>query len=391
MVSYPKNSRYTLITGVILCLFSTFISALEINTEKYFLSNLSPYQSIEKRPAISHTVNVSNTKELIDALSVANQKNNTTIYINKGKYHLRKTLFITGNNIRLIATDKNPFNTIITGNGMRATKDVDNLLRVSGKHFFLEGVTLQQAGNHLIQIAGESDAHYPIIRNSVLQDGYEQLIKVTYNLKQPENFAIQGLIENCLFRYTAGIGPNYYIGGIDAHGIKHWVIKNNVFENIASPSQHIAEHAIHIWNNAAHNNVLNNLIMNSDRGIGFGMRNGKQQNLIYGHLGGEIRNNLIYHADNNNPYADTGIIIEESPETNITNNIIILEHNYPNAIEYRFKQTQHVFIAKNISNKRIKKRNNADAILIDNIIDKQKAKAAFIEKLAGFVIENKHE
>jgi hypothetical protein len=50
---------------------------------------------------------------------------------------------------------------VISGCGMRKTKRVHNLIRVSAKHFTLDGITLQQAGNHLIQIAGEQNADFP--------------------------------------------------------------------------------------------------------------------------------------------------------------------------------------------------------------------------------------
>ena len=375
--------KFLTFVNLLLASFSLPLMALEIDSEKLFLSRLQPST---KATSTKHTIPVSNATELLNAVNKANSQGDTLIYLHEGQYNLKQTIFIKANNIHIVSLSQNPFNTVISGQGMRSTKEVDNLIRVSGANFQLDGVTLEEVGNHLIQIAGESEANNPTIRNCVLQNGYEQLLKVTYDNKKPNAYSSGGMVENCLFRYTAGIGPNYYIGGIDAHGIKNWVINNNIFENIASPSNHIAEHAIHLWNNSANNKVNNNLIINSDRGIGFGMRNGINHKLKYGNLGGEIRNNIIYHANNNHKYADAGITLEDSAETNIVNNIVFLEHKYRSAIEYRFPSTTGVFIAKNITNKAITKRDGAEAILLENIARNNKqAELALTERLKLFL------
>lgn len=372
------------LTNLALALFFFVVpntQAISIDTEGYFLNNLTPVTL----PSFKYTITVSSSSELINAIKLANQKNNTLIKLKPGRYQIKSTLQISGNNISIIGDPKAPFAIRISGNGMRATRDVDNLLWISGKSFFLAGVTLEHAGNHLIQIVGESNADNPTITHSVLQNGYEQLLKVSYSLGRPQSQSKSGVVSHCLFRYTKGIGPNYYIGGIDAHGITNWQITDNVFDSIASSKDHIAEHAIHIWNNSAQNTVSNNLIVNSDRGIGFGMRNGHHKNRKYGHLGGIISGNIIYHANNKHPFADTGIILEDSPETNITKNIILLEHNYKNAIEYRFEQTTDVLIANNTTNKQIRSRNGGSAITLSNTINQSKTEKAIKTRLAGFI------
>lgn len=356
--------------------------ALEIDTEKLFLSKL---KEISNDGQYLHSLFVEDSQQLYQAIERANTSGNIEIKLAPGRYYLPKTVSIINQNITIIGDSLNPFSTVLYGSGMKSTPDINNLFRVSGDYFKLIGVTLEKVGNHLIQVAGDEGTLGIEIKNCVLQDSYQQLLKVSYNLNQPDIFARNGTIENNLFRYSAGIGPNYYIGGIDAHGIINWQITHNVFDGIASPKGHIAEHAIHIWNNGAQNTVSNNLIVNSDRGIGFGMRNGHHKNKKYGHLGGMISNNIIYHANNKHPFADTGIILEDSPETNITKNIILLEHNYKNAIEYRFKQTTDVLIANNTTNKQIRSRNGGSAITLSNTIDHSKAKKAIKTKLADFI------
>lgn len=245
---------------------------------------------------------------------------------------------------------------------MSPTARIGNLIRVSGSHFTLSSMTLRRSRWHLIQIAGEDGAQSPVIRECVLENAYEQLIKVSDSPARPGNTANNGIVEHCLFEYTAGIGPEYYIGGIDAHGAKHWIVRDNVFRNIASPSRAVAEFAVHFWDGSADDLVERNLIVNCDRGIGFGL-DGKPN------LGGVIRNNMIYHAAGAGPFADTGIALTDSPGTQVYNNTILLQSKYPRAIEYRFPVTRNVFIANNLTNRAIASRNGGRATVTHNVTD----------------------
>jgi hypothetical protein len=175
-----------------------------------------------------------------------------------------------------------------------------------------------------------------------------------------------------LFRLLCTLLPiqqgSIHIGGIDIHAGNSWIIRNNHFRNIASPAKAIAEHAVHVWNNAYNTAVTDNRFEDVDRAIGFGMRHPTRgdPNFVYSHKGGLIKNNLITHRDNHHPFADTGIILEDSPGTVIIGNRIWLEHNYPRAIEYRFSRTRDVMIEGNITNKAIASRNGGTATLRNN-------------------------
>ncbi|MBR9790879.1 MAG: right-handed parallel beta-helix repeat-containing protein [Gammaproteobacteria bacterium] len=305
-----------------------------------------------------YTVEVDSEHELYKAVKQANQRGNTLILIADGIYHLSSTLNITGNHVALKSASGDPATTILRGAGMAPSKRVKNLIRVTGHHFTFSGLTAESAPHHIIQIVGEANADYAVIEHCVLQNAYEQLLKVSHRANSP-TAADHGIIRHCTFGYTEGIGPQYYIGGVDLHLGQHWLIDSNQFFGIASPAGRVAEHAIHLWNNSGHNQVINNVIINSDRGIGFGM-GGR------GNQGGLISGNIIYHADNKHPYADAGIILESSPDTTVKQNQVLQHHEYPNAIEYRFEATQKVLIAENGTNKKIRKRNSASAELKDN-------------------------
>jgi len=331
----------------------------------------NPYLESEyKFPSAIKEVTIKSVNELVKEVSKANvTKGNIILSLESGTYTLKRTIDIRADHIIITSKTGNPEDVIIQGTGMSKNSKVKNLIRVLGKNFVLSGITLQKSGHHLIQIAGEHDADSPVIRNCILLDAYQQMIKVSYNIAgTPEISSDYGLIENCTFQYTAGIGPHYYIGGIDAHGANGWLVRGNKFKDIASPSEQIAEHAVHFWNNTHNNIVENNLIEDSDRGIGFGL-DSKHENLVYSNLGGEIKNNTIMHSDNNDPFADTGIVIERSPNTIISNNNIWLGHSYSRAIEYRFPLTKNVIIKGNVTNKSISSRNGGDAILEKNKTD----------------------
>ncbi|MDG2392708.1 MAG: right-handed parallel beta-helix repeat-containing protein [Thalassotalea sp.] len=281
-----------------------------------------------------------------------------TIRLKPGHYSIYNTIQIKRNNLTIQSLSNNPNSVTIAGDSMSPDAKIGNVFRISGKNIKISGLTIEKSGYHLIQIAGESGAQSPIIENNIFRDSYQQMIKVTFG-KDLTDRVKNGIVRNNHFEYSAGIGPNWYIGGIDAHGMINWQVTHNYFRNIASPKQQVAEHAIHIWNQSADNLVANNTIINCDRGIGFGM--GKR-----GNAGGKISKNNIYHKDNNHLFSDVGISIESSPGTLIENNLIILEHGYPSAIEYRFAQTTDVKIKDNRSNKPIQKRNSAKARLTNN-------------------------
>jgi hypothetical protein len=339
----------------------------EANTPSNPLMNLAKNEYI-KIPQSYSVHEVNNSEKLIRAMAkIKKQGGNAAIILADGTYQTRKGLTISVPNVMILSKSNDPRKVVIKGRGMRKADRVENIIKVNASGFVLSGVTLRNAGNHLIQIAAERNADIPVIRNCILQDAFEQIIKVSYDKDKHEVFSDSGLIEYCLFEYTAGIGPNYYIGGVDAHGIRNWVIRNNVFKDIASPTKRIAEHAIHLWNNTSGNIVEGNVIIDSDRAIGFGMRKKKRhRNIRYSNYAGLIKDNIIYHGNNGDKSADTGIILEDSPLTKVEGNTIFLAHDYPRAIEYRFPPTNKVLIKANKTNKSISSRNGGEAELSDN-------------------------
>ncbi len=304
---------------------------------------------------------VSNGLELKSAVVLANKGKAKTILLNNGTYKIDSRLFLRADDITIKGKSNDVSDVIINGNEMTRAQGIGVIFDISGSNIKIENLTLQNSSNHLIQLRAENDADNFHLSNVRLLNSYEQMIKVSGGPGTDLPTSDNGIIENCAFEYTQGIGPQYYIGGIDAHRAHNWIVRNNTFKNIASPSEHIAEHAIHFWNFSKNNRILGNTIINSDRGIGFGMGDAASQN-----EGGIIANNTIIHNSPDHPFSDVGIVLESSPGTVVRDNRILLNHGYPNAIEYRFSGTQDVLITNNYTNKRIAARDGASAKLANN-------------------------
>ena len=305
------------------------------------------------------TVEVSNVSQLQNALNSANNGGgNVIISVNDGTYSLSDTLYVNAPNITIKGKSGNRSSVIIQGDAMSANASIGNVIRVAANNFKLDGVTLQRAGWHAIQVAGESNADGAVITNCVLRDTYEQLIKVT---KNGSTVSDNGRVENCLFEYSAGRAPYYYTGGIDAHGAKGWVVRGNTFRGIASPSGSVSEFAVHFWDDSANNTTERNTIIDCDRGIGYGLQG------FATNAGGIIRNNMVYHSNNGAPFADVGIALENSTNTQVYNNTVYFANNMSWSMEYRFAATTGAVFTNNLSNKPIQARDGGSGTQQSNV------------------------
>jgi len=302
-------------------------------------------------------VTVSTAIELAAAVKQANQQGGQlTILIEDGTYLLDNMLFVTTDYVTLRSVSGNREAVVLKGKGM--TGAVPHIFLVKGKHFTVADLTLGWVKNHGIQIQGELDADYPLIHNVHFVDTGEQMLKVSFtpgNATSSDN----GILEWSLFEYSAGVGPQYYIGGIDAHQAHRWTVRNNTFMDIRSPESALAEHAIHFWSDSEDTVVEKNIIINCDRGIGFGLGDEGQDGQI-------IRNNMIHTT------RDVGIGLESSINVMVYNNTLFTE-NYPNSIEYRFEASYNNQIVNNLSNAGIVSRSGGMAVVENNVTDAQAA------------------
>lgn len=325
------------------------------------LSDAKPNQNKTPKTVVHQFLDVASEAEFKKAFyKIERNKGHATITLKEGVYNFKNRIWMKYPNVTIQGENGDPTKVIINGFGMKKTPGVKNIFDIAAPNITLKHLTIQNAPNHIIQVHGKRGADHFLLENCHIKNAYEQLIKVTTAKGKDAPTADFGIIRNNLFEYTAGIGPQYYIAGIDAHRAQDWLVENNEFRNIASPDDRISEFAIHFWNGSRNIIVRNNKIVDSDRGIGFGMKRKLQT------VGGEISGNVIYHSDNHHKFADVGISLMNTTGTTVSNNRIILEHDYPNAIEFRFKTTTDITIENNVVNKAITSRNGGSALVKNN-------------------------
>ncbi len=322
---------------------------------KKFITHIHALLLLSVIHPVAGEIVVSTFDELIDAVNNGNPGD--TILLTDGTYNIENTwsIPVSKDNMLIKSQSGDREKVIINGRGM--TADDHHGFWVDAKDVIICDMTIQNVRNHCIQTDIDTDGLH--VKNCILKNAGEQMLKVPKG--DSDSPSENGIVENCLFEYSAGIGPQYYIGGIDCHFSKDWIVRSNVFKYIRSPEDQIAEHAIHFWSNSEGTLVEKNLIIDCDRGIGFGLGD-------RGHTGGIIRNNMIYHRNiSGTDNGDVGIVLETSPKTQVYNNTILFEHDYINAIEYRFSATIEVYIVNNLTNKKIASRDGASGTVTNNV------------------------
>ncbi|MCP4689888.1 MAG: hypothetical protein GY859_17690, partial [Desulfobacterales bacterium] len=177
------------------------------------------------------SVVVHDAAELAAAVVNANGSGPREIILADGEYTLDQLLWIDEDDVTVRSQSGNRGAVVIRGAGM--TGGVSHIFDVGGQNFTCRDMTLRDVSNHAIQIHGELDADGAVIQNIHILDAREQMIKVSYDsVNTPTIGADNGVVEDCLLEYSAGIGPQWYIGGVDAHFAKDWIIRDNTFRYI---------------------------------------------------------------------------------------------------------------------------------------------------------------
>ena len=313
---------------------------------------------------VAADVVVSSVSELVKAVNNTQSGGDRTILVRDGNYQLSgQYLRIAVNGVTVRSQSGNRESVILDGN-----YQTTEIFQVVASDVTLADLTLKRAQDHPIHVMGGSsnDVENTLINNVHILDPGEQAIKIN-----PSGVysAHSGIITNSLIELTAAgrdfvekdtsNGYPCYTGGIDAHGAAGWTIQDNEIRGFWC-STGLSEHGVHFWSNSSGTKVERNLIIDCDRGIGFGLGSS-------GHSGGIIRNNMIYHGQDHGD-SDVGISLESATGAQVYNNTIFHEHGYPNAIEYRFAASNNLSIVNNLTNRAITSRDGGTAVQLANNI-----------------------
>ena len=290
----------------------------------------------------------------------------TTILLEDGEYRLDRTLDIHISDIVLRGKRGDASRVVLRGSGINE-RQVGVAISVSAPRVTLADLTVGHVGYHGIQVRGETGASKAAFHNVHVIDTGQQLLKGS--TAGDARHADDVLVACSTFGYTSH-APGDYTNGVDVLGGKGWVIRDNLFIRIRGPNSigYRAGAAILFWANSQNTLVERNLIIDSCRGIAFGLgpsstplaRDGER---LFDHQGGVIRHNVICNL---NPWADEGIEANSARDVRIEHNTVLVEGRLGWSISMRFPATTG-WVRNNLTNKRVTFRDGGQAQLENNI------------------------
>jgi len=310
-------------------------------------------------PPAGRIVHVSAVDQLEDA--VARLRSDTTVLVAPGTYRLRTELVIRGvHGVAIRGASGRPDDVVIRGSGMSTAGVNINLHVQDSRDVLIADVSLGDAFYHLLQLQGETGTDRIRVYNVRFFDSGQQFIKASVDFSQRDGVD-DAIVEYSVFEYSDRGPQGGYTAGIDILRGANWVIRQNLFRNIAAPRG--APAAVLTWHGSRNITTDRNTFVNCARAVVYGL----QPQPEYGHSNeaGVISNNMITFSRPSG--ADAAISAWDSPGTRIVHNTVVLNGGFPHAIEYRFPGSTNVEIANNLTDSDIAGRDGARATLGGNV------------------------
>jgi hypothetical protein len=300
-----------------------------------------------------------------------------TVQLLDGVYSLPETLALRRPGVTMRSRSGNREAVVLDG---RYT--ARNLLLVQRSDVTIADLTLMRSYWHLVHVAPEGGSSSgTVLHNLRAIDGGEQFIKIN---PVGDQYADNGVIRCSSLEMTdegrAQVRNNCYTGGIDLHQGRGWHIYANVFSGFWC-TRGLSQHAIHAWTGSRDTLVDRNVIINSARGIGFGLGGATAGRTYddetcrgpasFGHCGGAITNNFVVATDpglfSSEAGFDVGIGLEQSWLTSVLHNTVVsTAAPRSSSIEWRFTNSIAT-IANNLVSHNLEQRDGGHAILGGNL------------------------
>lgn len=318
-------------------------------------------------PPPSGTVVTVSTESALQA-AVNSMTSGTTILIQPGTYNLTSTLWLNRNvdNVAVRGMTDSCDDVVLIGRGMSNANygNVPHGIWIgNARNVLIANLTIRDVYYHPIQLDPNAGAQAPRIYNVRLVDAGEQFVKSSAS-SSSTNGVNNGIVEYSIMEYTTTARSNY-TNGVDVHQGANWIVRHNLFRNMRAPAGQLAGPAVLMWNGSRDSVVENNLFLNVQYGIALGLNGSKADD----HLGGVVRNNFFYR--NSSQSGDVGITINNSANTKVLHNTVILSGTYPNAIEYRFPAATGVEIRYNLTDSVVQQRDGATGTVANNVTNAQ--------------------
>jgi hypothetical protein len=324
----------------------------------------------------------------------------TTILLAAGTYKVPEMIQFTRPDVTLRSKTGKRGDVILDGNNGSGALDpgrfTPEILAVRASNVTLADITVRYARDHAVHVHPPRGASITgfLMHNVRIHDTGQQLVKVNSNGESPPGWADKGTVRCSLLEFVDNSvmepwdAGGFYTGGIDVHGGQDWRVAHNFFRDIQRDGE-LMEHAVHFWTKSRGTVVENNRFENVYRAIGFGMKtsasgptrkypDGEGDSPYFDHLGGVIRNNVIWNAEG--IHLESGIELINVKGAEVYHNTVYSADPPFSGIEYRFPNTT-VTVKNNLLGHRLMRRDNASAETAGNY--ENAPAAAFVDAAKG--------
>ncbi len=322
---------------------------------------------------------------------VAGAASGTTVLLQDGTYNLNSNLIFAIPRVALRSQSGNRDAVILDGG-----YTIGEPVYISAANITIADLTIQRAFYHPIHVVG--GGHQALLYNLHILDARQQLVKVN---SDGNGYADFGTLACSLVEFTAAgrqqidtVLTGCYTNGFDALQSWGWTIRDNVFKEIHCDGRggNLSGPTILFWRSSRDPLIERNILINSSQGIVLGlMISGGER--IYpddplqgtgltpsqvGHIGGVVKNNIIYIASGvpHDAY-DGGIAVKQAINVSVYHNTIYTEGT--TAFDFQFANTQ-VITKNNLYYPTNVTRDNAVPIWANNTLA---TSGMFVNLLAG--------